>query len=245
MNFIVYKTTNLINGYIYIGVHHTSLKTFDGYIGNGVAAKLLTKPSKNATKFRKAVYRYGYENFKRETLAVFEDSEKGEAEAYALESKIVTKEFLKRKDVYNMALGGKFNDYIINKKSVYQFDLAGNLLKVWKSVVDASDKFSNPNAARTAIGNVCRGITHQAYGYYWSYKHIFNYNKYNWTKAVARYDDDGRFLESYSSLQDAAKALHISSTANISHAISGQQKHCCGYRWRLFYGNTQNIKPLK
>lgn len=35
MNYIVYKTTNLINGKIYVGVHRTNPDIFDGYIGCG------------------------------------------------------------------------------------------------------------------------------------------------------------------------------------------------------------------
>ena len=37
MKYIVYKTTNLINNYIYIGVHKTQdPNIFDSYIGCGV-----------------------------------------------------------------------------------------------------------------------------------------------------------------------------------------------------------------
>ena len=34
--YIVYKTTNKINNYIYIGVHRTDVDIDDGYIGNGL-----------------------------------------------------------------------------------------------------------------------------------------------------------------------------------------------------------------
>lgn len=243
MNYIVYKTTNLINDYIYIGVHKTNPTIFDGYIGNGITGEIKEKPV-IPTKFKMAVYKYGYKNFKRETLAVFPDSVQGEQEAYSLEAKLVNAKFLRRKNVYNMTLGGKINGFIAKKKPVYQFDLQGNLLKVWKSAIAASESFKNPIAARSSICNVCNKITRQAYGYYWSYKKLFAYDEYLWTKAVARYDDAGNFLESYSSIKEAAKELHIKNATNISHAISGQQKRCGGFRWRLFYGNTQNIKPL-
>jgi len=50
---IIYKTTNLVNGKIYIGQHYTSAD--DGYLGSG-------------HRFLKAVKEYGKENFKREIL---------------------------------------------------------------------------------------------------------------------------------------------------------------------------------
>ena len=54
---IIYKTTNLINGKIYIGQHRCDTDKFDGYLGSG----------KN---FKRAFIKYGRENFKRETLRV-------------------------------------------------------------------------------------------------------------------------------------------------------------------------------
>ena len=62
MNYIVYKTTNKINGKIYVGVHRTNPETFDGYIGCGIYRE------NQATKdyvLHKAVRKYGYKNFKR------------------------------------------------------------------------------------------------------------------------------------------------------------------------------------
>jgi group I intron endonuclease len=49
---IIYKTTNLINNKIYIGKY---LGNWEGYLGSGV-------------NLRKAIKKYGKENFKRETL---------------------------------------------------------------------------------------------------------------------------------------------------------------------------------
>lgn len=53
MCYIIYKTTNLINGKIYVGQHKTSAD--DGYLGSGKILKL-------------AIKKYGKENFKREIL---------------------------------------------------------------------------------------------------------------------------------------------------------------------------------
>ena len=48
----------------------------------------------------------------------------------------------------------------------------------------------------------------------------------------------------YSSIKEAADSNNIKTPANIIAAIKGTQKRCGGFRWRYFYGNTSNIKPL-
>jgi hypothetical protein len=83
---IVYQTTNLVNGKIYIGVHE---KNRADYLGSGVA-------------IRAAIRKYGKNSFKRETLFEYATIE----EAYSKEREIVTEGFLLRKDVYNLVLGG-------------------------------------------------------------------------------------------------------------------------------------------
>lgn len=85
---IVYKTTNLINGKIYIGKHSTA-KLDDGYLGSGYY-------------ILEAIKKHGKENFTREILSEHATSD----EAYLAESLIVTKEFIKKKN-YNGTIGGK------------------------------------------------------------------------------------------------------------------------------------------
>lgn len=303
MNYIVYKTTNLINGKIYVGVHRTNPDIFDGYIGCGVSKKDQKKKIKG---FPKAVQKYGYENFKREILFIFPDTEEGKDLAYKKEAEIVNIDFIKRIDTYNLSVGGKIPKYehsrkiaqytlqgkfirvwdsikeakeslnltsiienlkgktkycgnfqwryyngdnndipSVNKKekSVYQFDLQGNLIKCWKSITEAASIFSN-NAAKSAIWNVCNGKSNQAYGYFWSYKNKFIPKVNNHLAPVAKYDNNGTFIESYSSIKEAADLNNIKTPANIIAAIKGTQKRCGGFRWRYFYGNTNNIKPL-
>ena len=57
MNYIVYKTTCLINTKIYIGIHQQETLDFDGYLGSGLL-------------LNRAVEKYGRDNFLRETLFV-------------------------------------------------------------------------------------------------------------------------------------------------------------------------------
>lgn len=306
MNYIVYKTTNKINGKIYVGVHRTNPDIFDGYIGCGVSKK--DQKKKAEIGFPKAVRKYGYDNFIRETLFIFPDSEEGMKQAYKKEAEIVTIDFVKRKDTYNLTVGGKFTIYetikrtisqytlegkfirtwnsiteaeetlnltsikncligkskycgdyqwkyyqegltdidpvVKKEKSVFQFDLQGNLIKCWRSITDASKTFKNSSSAKSAIHNVCSNIARQAFGYYWSFKNKFEFIPYNSGVAVAKYNDSGEFIESYTNITEAAKENGIKSSANIIAAIKGSQKRCGGFRWRYFYGNNSNIKPL-
>lgn len=84
----VYKTTNLINGKIYIGVHKQTCEK-DWYLGSGKT-------------LHKAIKKYGRGCFTKETLFEFASSE----EAYAKEAELVDKNFVERSDTYNIVLGG-------------------------------------------------------------------------------------------------------------------------------------------
>jgi group I intron endonuclease len=88
---IVYKTTNLTNNKIYIGVHCTD-DLGDGYMGSG---KLL----KHAFK------KHGKENFKRTILHDFIAAE----HAYGVEAVLVDEYFISREDTYNILKGGRIN----------------------------------------------------------------------------------------------------------------------------------------
>ena len=85
---LVYLTTNLINGKIYVGKHST-YDCDDLYLGSGVALKPDVKS-------------LGKHNFKRVILH-FCLTEK---ESLKLESFIVDKDFVDREDTYNILLGG-------------------------------------------------------------------------------------------------------------------------------------------
>jgi group I intron endonuclease len=109
LNYFLYQTTNLVNNKFYIGVHKTK-NLNDGYLGSG---KLL----------RKAIKKYGKENFKREILEFFDS----EIEMFKAEFLIVNEEFIKQKDTYNLKIGGEGRwDYIRNHSNYKLWQKKGN-----------------------------------------------------------------------------------------------------------------------
>lgn len=88
-HYLVYRTTCLLNGKIYIGQHQT-YDINDGYIGSGSA-------------LNEDVEKFGKENFKREILFDFDNF----TDMDNKERELVTEEFVKRSDTYNLSIGGQ------------------------------------------------------------------------------------------------------------------------------------------
>ena len=101
--YTIYKTTNIVNNKTYIGCHKT-LNINDDYIGSG---KLL----------KRAVKKYGRENFLKTILFVFDSPE----DMFSKEKEIVDKLFVESDKTYNILIGGNGGYDYINKykKNLY------------------------------------------------------------------------------------------------------------------------------
>ena len=95
--YFLYKITNIVNNKIYLGKHKTK-NLDDGYFGSG---KLL----------KRAISKYGRENFTLEILEQFNSEE----ELNQAEKELITEEFCQRKDNYNLCVGGKGGFSYINR----------------------------------------------------------------------------------------------------------------------------------
>jgi len=99
MYFTVYITTNKINNVKYIGKHITNnLK--DDYLGSGMLLK-------------KAIDKYGRENFEKEIIFIFDNEEKMNEK----EKELITEDIVKSKQYYNIALGGNGGNIVLYKEN--------------------------------------------------------------------------------------------------------------------------------
>lgn len=237
MKYIVYQTVNKLNNKIYIGVHGTEIDSFDGYLGNGINIYRPATYLHPKTPFQYAVKKYGVKNFIRTTIKEFDN----ENDAYNLEAKLVNEDFLRRDDVYNLALGGRLNyDNLHNpKKEVHMYDLDGNYIRSF-SGINIAAKIINPGAANGS--HISKAIkTGGVYqNYQWSYDKVPFMKKKKVRKQpesvaipyagpkVGRYDDEWNLLEVFDTLTDCRKAGY----KNAQRVLNGEREHCLGYRFK-------------
>jgi len=136
----VYKTTNLINKKIYIGVHSTD-KLDDGYLGSG---KYLAK----------AIEKYGIYNFEREIIKYFDNIEN----AYLFESEVVNEEFVNRQDTYNLTTGGHGGYNNISEQG------KENISKARKNMVTAINEFGDKVCVTKEIFDKSENLKGNTYG---------------------------------------------------------------------------------
>lgn len=87
--YYLYKTTNLVNGKYYIGVHYSQNIQNDSYLGSGKALHL-------------AIKKYGNANFRREIL----QESTSKQWIYKVQKQIVNSEIVKDSNSYNILIGG-------------------------------------------------------------------------------------------------------------------------------------------
>lgn len=236
MKYIVYCTINKCNWKIYVGVHETeNPDKFDGYLGNSIN-RFDINPELRHPKlpFHKAIKKYGYDSFERITLQIFDKLE----DALKLEGEIVNESFLKRKDVYNICLGGGMPP--LHNKEIYQYSLDGKCIAKYNSLVEAA------NAVNGFGNQIGQAALHKyiSYNYYWSFEKydLLDLSKYKNKQSIPVYiyDLNGEFIKEYKSMMDCVRDLNIS-LSNVQRAI-GIGNKCKGYYISTILSN-RFVKP--
>ena len=230
MKYIVYLTTNLINNKIYIGVHGTEdPNKWDHYLGCAVFDNVPNSYNKRQTPFQCAVAKYGPKNFNRKTLRIFDNLQ----DALDLERWLVCPSFIERTDTYNITLGGGMPPTL--EKHIYQYDLDGNFIKEWKSIISITKNFNcNKDRIRLVIDD-----KRSFEASYWTeeYYEKLDIKEYRPSSrgSIRQYTTYGKFLKSFKNTTEAAKALDID-RSKITNAIYG--KYATSGFWFLKEGET-------
>lgn len=216
MKYIVYLTTNLVNKFIYVGVHKTEdPDKFDTYLGCGVYTNSPKSYNHRETAFQCAVAKYGPKNFLRKTIRVCDTL----AEALELEAKIVTPKFIERTDVYNQTVGGGYSPS--PEKQIYQYDLEGNFIKEWDSIKSITESCKVNKDRVRMILNDKRSFEAS----YWSEECFLKLDIKEYRPStrgsIRQYTTEGRFLRSFRNTTEASIALDID-RAKITNAIYGK-----------------------
>lgn len=220
MKFIVYQTTNKVNGKLYIGVHKTkNPDIFDGYIGNGICVGYTLKNPK--TVYQHALKKYGYKNFIRTTLKVYDTPK----EAYEYEASVVTAEFVKQDNNYNTAVGGGGGCVIY--KTIYQFNNQRELVNTWEGNYSIAEYYGvSLNTIQYAL--LERKIFKDSFLSYSqnpNFEEFTNYKNYD----LYQYTLQGELVETFCSTRDCSEKLNLS-FKSLETAVTEKKKYK-NYYW--------------
>lgn len=144
---------------------------------------------------------------------------------------------------YNLSKGGAGTR---TSKEVYQYDLSGNFLKRWDSLIEASESL---NILSMGISACCTRKTNYCGDWYWSYKKLDDKDipiiqKRNCIK-VKQYTENGEYIKTYNSIKSASLDTEISvgDIGNSCHKRGGvvtKEK----YRWTYVNSNVKNVENI-
>lgn len=202
-----------------------------GYVGQTIRS-LKERAKKNGvgylpcTVFFRAIQKYGFENFKVEILGEFRIEILDEKE-----KEFILKENTLAPNGYNLQKGGAVN-WIRKNPYINQFDLDGNFIKQYKTVIEAAD---DNDCAYQAISAVLNKRRPQYNGFIYRYdtepKPEPFQTKKTHGRITAQYDLEGNLIATYKSASEAARATG-GNARNIRLVCDGKRKTTNGYKWK-------------
>lgn len=123
-----------------------------------------------------------------------------------------------------------------NKKITLQYDLNGDLVNIYNSVIDAA---LTTKISENMIRSACNGRAVTAKGYYWRHpeneiilEHIDITQYIEKTKRpISQYNLSGEFIKNFNSITDAATELNVH-RSGIENALTNKSHNCSGFLWK-------------
>lgn len=211
---IIYKVTHSGSGKVYIGATT---------IGIGERKKDHIRKSKkrNFHLFQNAIATFGVEAFKWEQL----DTANSINELAKKEKDYIFK-YNSKAEGYNSDCGAGF------QKSIYFYDLNGQLLNEFKSLEAAAKYFG---LTPKGVSKRCLSLNNKIVGGYVSYefREPFVPSTDKRKKRVVQLSQDGKLIASFDSIAVASRETGINKSS-IAKASRGERKSGGGYLWKFF-----------
>lgn len=218
----IYKTTNNINGKIYIGQHITD-RLNDGYKGSGIVIE-------------QAFKKYGKHNFKMDILEFYEGDSKEEFNN--LERSYIEKfDSINPEIGYNRTLccGGGFLGEEVYKKRVYRHSEEAkrkiSIANKGKVVL----KESIEKMRKTKLGKI--NNNHKKKTIEERKKRVISRKR---ERPILQYDLDGNFIREWGSVCEAGKFYGLCYGASgIRTACDNPNRTCKGFKWKYKETNEE------
>lgn len=218
---------NKINkiGYIYKAEIKATGKIYIGATTKSLESRILDHVDRAnravGQYFQEALATYGKEAFNWEQI----DTANSMDELAEKEKQYIA-QFNSKVEGFNSDEGGGF------KKSVYKYDLKGNLIAKFECLDDAA---KTVNSSKQSISRACLNANHIYKGFIWSYKlnEPFELGDDKRCKKVYQFDVDGKFIKSYNSISTACNETKINKTS-IAKVCRGERNTAGGFMWKYY-----------
>lgn len=131
---------------------------------------------------------------------------------------------------------------------VNQYDLDGNIIKIWSSIVDASRELKMSKQSIYQCCSNCYTNCKTAGGFIWRYsndeltkEYIDSCNKRWNEKSVAQYCLSGELICVFNNITEAELKTGVSHS-HISSCCRGDRKTAGGFIWKYYENNENSIK---
>lgn len=222
MAYKVYMHTNKKNGKKYIGI--TGQESVRRRWKNG-------KGYSKCPVFYNAIKKYGWDGFEHEVL--FDGLSKEEAEAKEIELISLYKSN-NNKFGYNVENGGR-----VSKMSEAQKEHLRTINTGKKHTEETKKKMSASHIGKSATWLVGIKASEERKA---QLSAANKGTKNPRAKSVYQYDLQGNFVAKYEYMEEAKKALNLSSTSHISKCCNGERNKAHGFMWSY---SLENKKPYE